>query len=615
MKHSIKDEDIIKKSVDELETEFGYRNAVIDKYAFDITINPATIIGNTLGGLVGSSISGKIRAKNQLRQSLEESGPVISMGRDHVEEVQNISNNIEIIFTPMSTLYMVKLGTRTVTLDTINTEEMDDEMYDAWRRRDAQYYKNLMLNKMMSEMQLVEQMYARRLLQKKMDLENAIKKKASDDFEPEETDSELGINEFFSGIVSLKEACEKNSKITEFLMKDADNEDEMLLSWGLDRPIAKYAGALSGAMHFFGMDTSAQKIKDIQSKFLNQDYLSKHLKIVFMPDRVMFVVDDITMTQISSLDMNEEGIKNFREQNQTYFRAMFMQQAKKGIAELKPKMVIRKKASLSGDISEIFKTTEVHPMIYAKVLDKKYKNWTSYDPEVLISEIERDFAIEDTGVNDLVLNKILTIQALRKSAMMFSDPLYFEKCVRSLTDKPVDFERWQPDNTGEEIMWTLQMMDSLTPGQDIFDNLSEDVEDYIIMCLVNQEYRTMLVKQSIINSEYERQFFETLNDDLLLEWNKMGCEKAISDAEVDAVTGTNESVIEVSKKVLQIIRQNSKIDFADVGYIVQQAGDKAGLTQIIINAVKKNVRLNLGVDMMIDMNDSELHEQTQLYNL
>lgn len=607
--------DMFGHSVKELEAANGRKEtSVIDKYALDINLNPAMLVGNLLGGMVGTELGQRFENRRQLKKTLETTSPIVNFGKDHVEEVQNISKNMDILFTPLSVLYTIRINNQIVTLDNIDTEEMDDEMYDAWKRRDAQYFKSLMLNKMMSEMQLVEQMYAKRLLQKKINLQNTIQKKSSEELSEEPFDPDMGVNELFTGMIQLKEVCEKSPKFVEIMSRDVDPDTEYMLSWNLDRPIKKYASILGSALQFVGLDTSKQKLKETQDKLLKPSFLSGHLKIAFMPDRILFIVDNFVVTQLAMMDMNEEGVKNFREQNHQYFKDIFLSQAKKGIQEMNPPMT--KKANLSGDISEIFRLNEIHPMIYAAVLDKKYKGqWINNDPEVIVSHIENDFGVADSGIGELVLNKILAIQAVRKSSIMFEDPLYFEKCVRAMNDRPIDFDQWQADNTGEEIMWTMQIMDVLTPGMDVFDHFSDKVLEYIVMSMVNQGYRTMYVKQSIINSPHEQKFFDVLNEELMLAMNADGCEKATSDEEVDEVIQMNITCADVSRKVLQMIRKSDKIDLSDNGYIVQQAGEKAGLTQTIINATKKNVRLNIGVDLMIDIKDSELKEQKALYNL
>lgn len=603
------DTNFIKEAYDELKGEYDIKTSVIDKYAFDITINPASIIGAITGSLVG-----KKQAEKQILKSHMNNIPTPpSIGGSYYKEVDNIANNLTVMFTPLSAVYSVRNGNRNVSIDTIETSEMDDEMYNAWRRRDENYFKNLIMNKMMGEIQLVEHMYAKRLISKKDELNKAMGKQASE----YDSDTDIGFSKMVDEVCILKSIVEdtENSKIAEYLFDSIQDDDTINLSWKLERPIDKYASLLSGVSGFFGLDTNRQELKSMKKGFEDPSYLNKNLKVGFLPDRVVFIVDNVAVSQLPAMNMNDEGFERFEDKDNKYFENFFKSEVVKPISDtdrinqvIDSMLSFEKKAS----DSDIFKKNNIHPMIYFEELTKRYGNdWLSFDPDILIDEIEKDYK---TKVEEIPMNKILTVQLLNVSSYPFVNPFCFEKCVRSLNDKPIDFEEWQTNNSGGEIMFAIQVMDDLTPGDNIFDNFSELVVKYIVDILAAQDYYTITVKDSVINSELEKNFFDILNSDLLAARQKLSKSEMTEESEesINKQEEKNSSIHRISKDILIKLRENNIYDGDAINNFVNSLFNEGRLDENLINMIKKNIRKNLSIDIMLQKKQELLDAQKEI---
>jgi hypothetical protein len=86
----MKEKRILVNALEEMELEYGSNTSVIDKHAFDITINPGLLASTVLGGAIGGSIGQKIESKNQLRRSIENISPTVNLGKNHYEEANTI---------------------------------------------------------------------------------------------------------------------------------------------------------------------------------------------------------------------------------------------------------------------------------------------------------------------------------------------------------------------------------------------------------------------------------------------------------------------------------------------------------------------------------------------
>jgi hypothetical protein len=325
--------DIFKEAYEELNPDNEMETSVVDKVAFDVNVTS----GSTLGALTGALIAGKKTKADILKRQFEDDATKNLEG-NYYNQVQNLIQNLKPIFTPFGVVYVVKSNGREITIETIETEEMNKDMYAAWQHKDYHYFTNLLLNKMHSDIQMVEQNFAKKMLEKQMGLQNQVQsnmgKKAS---EEAINFDDVTMPEMLDQMIRTKELYGKQSDYTEkiagIMINLMDGEDYKI-EWGLERPFDKYAG-VDTALSFMGLKDNTSDIKSLQQHYLNPGYLADKVKVGFLPDRVLFIVDNKVLSTLPALKMNEDAFSHFEKQDKLYFVDMFNKETKKGVARIK----------------------------------------------------------------------------------------------------------------------------------------------------------------------------------------------------------------------------------------------------------------------------------------
>lgn len=615
-------EDIISEAYNELAAEnYEIRESAtkIDKTAFDVSINPASLIGAVTGALIAKK---KIQADN-LKKQMEGGDSSVLQG-NYYSQVQNLIANLKIIFTPFGTVYIVRNGVKEVTIETIGTDEMNTPMYTAWKSKDVNYFKNLLLNKMYTEIQFVEQQFAKKMIENQMNLQSHITKKASVD----EFIDELSTLEIFEKIANIKDFYSKQTssteKLAEILLRMSDDGEEIRVSWEFQRPLEKYA-VLGGALDFLGLGGSSSDIRSLQGKYLSPSYLANRVKIGFLPDRVIFIVDNKVISSLLAMDMNSEAFDYFQKQNENYFTGYFNQEAKKGIKRMRGKLppnsdLIKqeKKASdekaLNNDLKTIFDRVDVHPVVYYKILTDKYQDkWTNWDVSALIKVLEQDFELEE-GMNDASFNKILSVHSVNNNLYPFTNYHVFEKVIRAFSNRPIDFlAREVEDLSIEDLAVGLDIMDAVTPGVDTYESFSSDVINYIIDNLMDRECRVFLPMSVFPETKSRSAFYQHTNEYLLDGFNSRDIVALKDERELSNSVKENEVIHHVSTSII-LKAKADKSELLKVETVKREilALDESDIIKNLINIQVTNALI---MDRNIISSALKLKEQLKFYNI
>lgn len=616
----IQDSNIFKEAFEEIYPD-NEVESVLDKHAFDIHATP----GALLGAITGAAIAEKKTREEILRKQIEQDNSEVLRG-NYYTQVQNIVDKLKIIFTPFGVVYLVKNGTKEVTIETIQTEEMNASMYQAWQAKDYNYYKFLLLNKMLSEIQFVEQEFAKNVIKNQFDMQKNINKKASfDDVDTED----LTLPEITEYISRIKDAYSKHTgtteKMAEILYNMINDNTEYVISWEFERPVQKYA-SLAQNLSFLGLSGSSDDIKSLQGHYLNPSYLQNRINVGFLPDRVLFMVDNKVIASLLTIKMNENAFKHFETHDREYFEKYFNEQAKLGVARMNGKaappmhikdILEKKAAAVAPDLSEIFKRNDIHPGVYYVALNKKYGlEWMSYEQDPLMVIIEKDFNLTE-GISDIPLNKILSIQVCNTSEMPYQSRHAFEKVIRSFSNKPIDFLKRETDDMNEvDIAFGIDIMDRITPYDDIYDNFSQDVFSHIVQILAQKDLRAYM-PSAITGSEKEPEFNEAVNNALLKAINDIDILRIEDEAKEAKTIANNGFISSMSIDILNALkRQKQKLDAIDDERFVEIIIKKLHIEPIEIASVVKNqIMRNLKLDSILVSRENILKEQLKAFNL
>lgn len=608
--------DILKESVEELEQEavdMKSETRMIDKTAFNLNVDPSSIVGALTGALTGAFLTkGKINRDEEARKQKELFSPSPIEG-GYYSQVNNMVSNLKVIFTPLSAIYVLQNGAVQTTIETIGTDEMNDDMYKAWQSRDSEYFKTLMLNKMHGELQFVEQQFAKRIIANQLKIKESLTKKAS------YISDNLSIVELAHHINDIKEfynvESESVEKIASILESVSDFPKEVITP-NFKRPIEQYA-SFAEPLSFLGI-TFNDGIDSLQENYLNPRYLKNRIKIGFLPDRIVFIVDNKVLKSMLAMDMNPESFDMFKKQKSGYFEKMFDQEIEDGVKRMRGDMPHDQKKEIGSDIlksaeykaQDIFYTNIINPIIYDKVLMSKYGDkWAKWELSVLVKSIEMDFGLTEP-IHSIPLNKIYSVHAIRNSHVPFKTPHVFEKIIRSFSGKHIDFSSDERDDVGAvDILNGLDSMEALA-GINIYKKISVDVKNYIVKCLCEDGFNVFMPAE-FISGKVEADFYDNLNKTLLSETISKECSGVKN---IDLRSKNVQSNEIISHTAITILTEIFKNDIdIEINEIDELDTYLEHFDKNISDIIKIQIKNNLIISKYLKKRHNELEEQAWKY--
>lgn len=584
-------------------------------------VTPGAVIGAGIGLVLGQK-KGKKQMEKAMQVELNKfnnAKPVIE--GNYYQQAQHVMDNLGVVFTPFGTVYTLKNKNKNVAIDTIETGEMNSNMKEAWKKKDGDYFKNLMLAKMYSEMQMAEQSFARQLLEVSKSNEKNASEYDYDVYEMNDLDVICKVAELEDYITTdgrgTEEHFEKVCSIEDYF----EELDDIQFDLKLDRPFDKYASIMSGIKSSLGLGQT-QTVQGMQKQFGKESYLKKNLKVGFMPDRVLFVVDNTLVSTLPLTNMNVDGYNNFQKQNKKYFVDLFTQEMKKSQSFNKVAFVESENPQElsfenieTNDIREIFSKSMIHPVVYYLVITKKLSTkWFDYDPLALVKIIETEFNLEEP-LSDGALDKILSIQTANNSQSVYTVPHAFEKVVRAFNSKPVDFlEKEDDDLDVEDFAFAIDILDRVTPLDDIYDNFSPEVLDYIASTLARKGSKSY-IPSYIVGSPLEPKFQEVLNEVLLKTTNKFTTSDVIDTTLETQISEKNGYIHDMSISVTKAVRRALENKDVDIAVIVSEMIKRIGVPNDLVVMVKREVVKNLAVDEVLKTQEDNLRNQLEKYNI
>lgn len=568
-----------------------FGDEINEKVAFDVSMAASTLLGFSAGNLVGKIVGKSTAEKKMLRDSIKNK-EIPTLEGDYYSQVENISKNLNVIFTPLSVIYTLKNKGKDVTIDVVEIEEMDSLMKEAYKNKNAEFFKILMINKIYMDIQNVEQIFAKRMIDANRELKSALNKQASEN-------KELDIHGELKEIYTIQRVLDNNpeSMTTQYFAKIAEEEEDIKVSLELERPIKHYSELGNTKLDFFKI---AKTIKDsrLQEKLLNTKYLNKNVEVGFLADRVTFTVDDMVIAQLHTSAMNDEGYSEFKNKNIPYFKNLFIKKA--------DDTELNKVANEVLEVKDIFYNSLVHPKIYYIILNSRFgKEWIEYDPEALIKVIETEFELAEP-IYDRALDKILCIQNLCNGNDCLVNAFIFEKAARALNHKPISFKEWEYNLTPGELINALQIMDELTPTNDIFDDLSEKVVSYITNAFVLGDCRAIVPSENIISSDLEQRFFEILNSDINQRWSSLNAQEISYQRYIQPLASA----------IIKGIRKNKDYQSESIDSLLNALIKRAKITdERIINLSRQTAVINLAIDLMLAEQEDNLKSMRTTLNI
>lgn len=625
-----------------------------EKLAFSVPI----VAGAVIGGLIGkkqrpwgpSEIDKLIENRNIVGTTApayiappKKEKPAVA--GDYYSQANNLAKHLRVAFTPVSAIYLVKNGTKDVAIETIDTNKMDNEMYDAWKNKNQTFFKNMLINKMMMEINIAERMFARQAIQAQNNINNNIIKASGINKKASELESDYE-DEYLDSIIKIRELYENPNmqKFAAALEDSVDVEKVIVVTPGFDGSPEKYA-SLGKVENVFGINSDTGKIRDLKRRLESPSYLNKHVAVGFLPNSVSFTVDNTLITTLNVLDMNHNGFEAFKNHDTKYFKKLFKSNIKGVVgghekkaaeAELVQDDVSASAAPISNidaktikaPIATIFKMNGVSPVIYDMALTKKYgKTWTQIDMPAIIKMIEVDYNLNESGVSDIPLNKIMSIATCFSEDTLnaFHAPLAFEKIIRSFNDMPIDFLISETEGLGtNEIAYGLDTYYRLMQRSkiDAYELFSGEVLQYIAELLLSKDVVLFLPMTTAFVSDSSIEFYTELNRRILeLIENRNNLDRLDTKfdtkedkAAYEEMLYQNEILQPLTADVLDSIYNGRMSDKMASNEIVKLC-EKHEFDASKETLLRRQVQTNLDIDSFIKSKDKIYNAQIALYHL
>ena len=472
-----------------------------EKKPFTIGALPAAALGIMVGSAITNHQNKKESKKEVIPAKKEQPA-------NYFSQIDEFKNNLGIMFSPIGVTFVLKNKSQNIGFETIPAGSMNKEMKDAFASRNAEYFKKYMLLKMYSDINLAEQNMAKKVIEKELSLTDSINKKASLMID----EDDISLEEMAFHINTLDKIASIAPDAVEKIIKHADEdmESDFIVLASSDSSCDFHdINIIDEEEKIAGISVidSVRKISQSLSNFRND------IKIAFLPDRVIFTSGNIVIHTIKVIDMDNESLIRFEKKDRDYFKKKLDSEIKVGQARVfgKADDFMEKKAS-SSDIRDIFMVSNIHPVIYYLVLMLKYDmDWVDFVPTAIPAILEKDFGLS-APISDGALNKIYSIQVVNRTQNVFESPHALEKVIRAFNDKPIDFTI-KEGSEPSEIAFAIDIINRVTPNDNIYDNFSDYVHEYITdSCIKNNVF---YFAPTIIDTKEELDFVNSINESIL----------------------------------------------------------------------------------------------------
>lgn len=555
----------------------------VEKTAFNVNVDPAMILGSLAGGYTANAVYNKKKD-----QYLQEQANQQRIENNSYSQIEALLNNLKIVFTPINVIYSVNGQV----FEIISADEMTPHMRQAFIQKDAPYFRDLLMHKINMEIQLAEQAFAQRLLASSGYTPSTAKE--SNYVSKQAHFLQLEENEFQEMVKTASVGTE------EVRLSISPNFDSLRPFYQTDfffnpKELTKVASVFDLFSH--------ENVEDIGLHRINSE-----INVGFLPDRVVYVWNGQLIEQMSLLQMNEKGFAAFQRKDKQFFIELFRDHSKalsKTLQQPLPESTpppptvqeepeeeqkasedddvvgllsrLEKTADALEDIVEnlveaefpvmereqlrYFTDPDIHPVAYDRIMTDKYgAKWPQYEMESLFKQIEIDFHLEESGISDNPLNKLMILHAVsHPDHAVYQAPLSFEKFVRGVNSKDIQFEEFQGNLAFEEIMFGLEVAKAYG-GEEVYFEFHSDIAAYVAEELMNAGVRYVSTQLFDETNSAEKDFFDSVNGFLMRKWKEHDAQGVLEDEEIESIYTSSLQIIEIAEEILTKYAESISVD-------------------------------------------------------
>lgn len=497
--------------------------AGLDKQALDIGISPAGIVGAMAGGYAAKRHHDRHREEQDVRAERRALRQPQGLAEQAEPQMRQLIDQLKVVFTPINVVYVVN-GT---TVELIRVSEMTPQMQAAFIRKDGAFFRDVLLRKMDMEIQLAQQVMLQKMIgtqamPKQANVFGLVGRLVDDGLEKRASgDAPTDLVTIFDRLFEEKLWEQIEKEATDAVVRVRADLESL-------RPF-------ENAAFFF----DAERLEKVAAPFVMETFsaadMEDRLDVGFLPDRVTFLVDGQMVEQLPLLGMDEAGIRAFRIRDRGFFRDFYLDTARAqeahliGLALNKQAADVTEVATKSADAllnirpalaePRFFEDADIHPLLYVRLFDVRYPDWRGLGLEALVAQLEDDF---DTEVSPAAFDKIAMVKTLSNPEhSLFMAPFTYEKMVRALVGKAVDFGTWQGGLDLGEILFANDVASVLTDGEN-FIAFDDGLVEYTVNQVTDEGVRFILplVFEDEDDHASEEAYYRLVNGLLTRVWTE-----------------------------------------------------------------------------------------------
>lgn len=563
-----------------------------EKVAFEVDVNPTNILAAVAGSYAGTRTYQGIKDKRE-QEALSQK----RIENDHYKNIQNVLQDLKIVFTPINVIYSVNGQS----FEIIKVNEMTAEMKSQFLAKNAEYFKNILVQKMNMELQMAEQVFARRLLAPQL--------------------SEMHRQAAFTSLLLEKISEETFHSLEKRSLEKTASMSNIPLQVSFDslRPFDQ-SEVFFNESEFHKVANPIDYFRSNVGEEYTQKDLGQQVKVGFLPDRVVFLLNGHMIEQLSVMNMNEEGYEAFRKNDKMFFLEFFQEEAAKirssVIEDVAKEELFNKaaeeedekdafdfeeededdepededeadeeenkddddkdegpdddeektaasleevfedeeetwvdKLSVERDDIDLFADSDVHPLIYDLLLDNEIgPTWHALELEAVLKQMEVDFEVDVIG--DRALDKIAMLHTVQNPEnSLFRTPFTTEKFLRAMNGKSVIISDFEGGLEFEEILLGLEIAENLDPEETLYAEFGDRVAPYISEELFQDGVRYVSSQVYNENNPMELVFWKDVNGFLSRKWKEKDSHGQSAEESVETNRRT-ELIVETSEKIL-----------------------------------------------------------------
>lgn len=167
----------------------------------------------------------------------------------------------------------------------------------------------------------------------------------------------------------------------------------------------------------------------------------------------------------------------------------------------------------------------------------------------------------------------------------------------------------------DDIAFGMDVLDRVTPHDDLYDNITPDVFDHIVT-IIAQKDNIIYMPTCVTVTPSEPEFIKLLNQALLARVNNIALTKVSDKVERDILVSKNRLIFRIAKSTLESLRKAKEKDASiDNSAYIDEKLKPVNIDEASKRYIKNQVLKNMALDRYLDGKEELLNELVKTFNI